>query len=63
VATATASALTNTISNGGIVVLGANNQGGLTYSNLGGAGLQIAPITTFHGGIVNTGTIAPRIAP
>src|SRR5216683_7193436 len=40
----TAGAITNTVSNGGIVVLGSP-----------GAGIQLAPIQTFYGGIVNSG--------
>jgi len=48
----TAGAITNTVSNGSIVVLGS-----------GSFGIQVAPIQTFHGGIVNTGTIIQPIAP
>jgi hypothetical protein len=49
---ATGTAVNETISNGGIVTLGSP-----------GFGIQIGPIQTFYGGIVNSGTIAPPIAP
>jgi len=48
----TSPAASETVSNGGITVLGSP-----------GAGIQLAPIQTFYGGIVNSGTISSPIAP
>jgi hypothetical protein len=55
--------VTDAISNGGIVAIGTNSQGGLTYSNLGGANVSMAPISTFAGGAANSGTILAPAAP